>query len=194
MPRNQIDSFYTLTNTPLVPVNLIDARAFLRIDSDITTDDILISQLIKAAVDWGEGFTSKDFSLKKWTAFFDGLEATNSEPRPFLELRKSPVTAINTVKVSKAGTLEDNTDFFRKQLSGYDRLLFTTIPNIDIEVAYTFEVTFDSGFTANLPPTLKTAVLEHVSFLYENRADAPSEPPEQIKQLYRRHRITPGYA
>lgn len=195
MRHNQIDSFYTLTNSPSAPVDLADARAFLRIDDDLTEDNTLITDMILTAVEWGERYTLRDFSEKEWTGLFNSLESTNSERCAFIELRKSPITDITSVEISKAGVLSATTDFIRKQLDGFDRLLFTESVGIDTTVAYTFKVTFDSGFTTNLPATLKGAILKHVGFLYENRGDAGADVDEdELKQLYIKHRIMPGYA
>lgn len=183
--------FYELSNNPTVPVSLSDAKAFLRVDT--TADDALITYLIEASVEWGEGYCNRDFRVKDWIGYYSTLCLTNSEPYPFVELSKSPINSVDAVDISVNGLYTATTQFIRKRQNSYDRILFTGTPLLDDSVGYTFKVTFSSGYSS-LPNGLKTAILEHVSFLYENRADAPSEPPEQIKKLYHRFRNYAGYA
>lgn len=183
--------YYALTNTPTVPVSLSDAKSFLRVD--FTKDDSLITSLISSAVEWGERFTNSNFSQHDWEGFYEDVCFTNHEIYGFLPLERSPITAVTSVEVSTSGIFSAITDFIRKQRNSYDRILITQTQDIDDTVAYTYKVTFSSGY-ATLPDAIKTAILEHVAFLYENRADAPSDPPNQIKELYRPFRHVAGYA
>lgn len=184
-------SYYELQNTPAVAVSLSEAKAFLKID--FAKDDAVITDMIAAAVKWGEAYTGRDFSNKQWIAYFDDYCNDWSEPKPYLKLQRSPATIITSLEVSTAGVYATSTDFFRKQKSTFDCLLLTTTVTPDTTVAYTYKVTFESGYSS-LPDNIKQAILEHVSFLYENRGDAPSTPPAQVKNLYAPQKLVIGYA
>ena len=183
--------FFELQNTPDVPISLEDAKAYLRVDT--AKDDLVITDMIHAATEWGELYCSRDFSNKEWIGYFDELCVTNTEPAPFVSLNKSPVTSVASVEISSGGTLSATNNFIRKRRSSYDRLLFSDSVAIDDSVAYTIVVNFTSGYT-HLPYALRSCLLQHIAFLYENRGDAPSEPTEQIKDMYNEFRHIGGYA
>lgn len=192
--------FYELQNTPESVLSLSDAKAFLKIDADITKDDAIITAMIESATSWGEKYTNKDFRQKDWIASFEDVCYSKFEQYGFLELKKSPVTTVDSVELSADGVYSTFTGFVRKQRSSYDRLLITGSYNLDDSVAYSFRVTFSSGY-ANLPNPIIDAIKEHVAFLYENRGDAASAGglnsitvPKQIKMLYDQYRNRSGYA
>ena len=184
-------SYYGLQNVPTDPVSLSDAKDFLRID--FTKDDDIITDMIAAAVIWGQAYTQRDFSLHQWIGHYDRQCNDFSQSRPYLKVERSPLTTLTSVEVSSNGVYAATTDFVLKQRAGFDLVLLTANFPIDDTVAYTFRVTFESGY-ATLPENIKQAILEHVSFLYENRADAPTEPPQQVKNLYAKQKLVIGYA
>ena len=182
--------YYELTNTPTVPVSLSDAKDFLKVSH--TKEDDLIQGLIETAVSYGEKYTGRDFSIKTWNGFENDLCFTG-DALPFIELHRSPLVSIETIENSVDGAYVANADFIQKDRFGYSRLLLNgSYPSIDSSVAYTFKIGFTSGY-ATLPEELKTAVLEHINFLYENRGDVPSEHITQIRSLYKQYRIIPFY-
>lgn len=182
--------YYELTNTPLIPVSLSDAKDFLKVSH--TKEDDLIQGLIETAVVYGEKYTARDFSIKTWDCFTNDLCLTG-DALPFIELHRSPLVSIEAIENSVSGSYVANSNFIQKDRFGYSRLLLNgSYPSIDSAVAYTFKVSFTSGYST-LPEGLKTAVLEHINFLYENRGDVPSENISQIKALYKQYRIIPIY-
>lgn len=182
--------YYELTNTPTMPVSLDDAKAFLRVEH--AKEDALITSLIQSAVVYGELYTSRDFSTKTWDGFFNGL-CSGDDIFPYIELHRAPLQSIESVENSINGSYVAYSDFIEKKDSGYSRILFNgSIPSNDDTVAYNYKVSFTSGYST-LPDGLKTAILEHVSFLYENRGDVPSDMIKQIKSLYHQYRIIPLY-
>ena len=180
-----MSSYYELQNTITDPVSLADAKAYLRVD--FTKDDALITNMISTAIKWGEAYTARQFSNHQWIAYFD------SDESGCIKLQRSPLTTLTSVETSSDGAYSAYTDFILKQKSGYSDIILNTSVTLDDTVAYTFKVTFESGY-ADIPPMLKDAVLEHVSFLYENRADVPSAMPNQIKNLYNHYKLIPGFA
>lgn len=181
--------YYELTNTPTSPVSLSDAKEFLRISH--TKEDDLITGLIQSAVDYGELYTSRDFSTKTWDCF--ATDICYGDALPFIELHRSPLVSIESVENSVDGSYVSNTNFIQKNRSGYSRVLMTgALPSIDTSVAYNYKVSFTTGYST-IPEGLKTAVLEHINFMYENRGDVPSDAIKQIKQLYKQYRIIPLY-
>ena len=185
--------YYSLLNVPIVPISLNEAKSFLRVDN--TLEDSVITSMIEAAVEWGEGYTNLDFRPKNWEGFFSYLCESRQEPFPYIRLAKSPVSGTPTAEISIGGVYTANTDIIYKQYNSKSVVLFTGAAPTDSTVAYTHKITFSSGYAAgSLPAGIRNAVLEHISFLYENRGDAPSEPTSQIKQLYSRFRNVAGYA
>lgn len=183
--------FFELQNNPEIPITLTDAKDYLRVD--VTKDDAVIQDMINAVVEWGELYCNRDFRQKEWIGYFSDLCVTNSEDFPFISLNHSPVTSITSVEVSIGGVYVATNNYIRKRLSSYDRVLFNSSVAIDNDVAYTFRVAFNSGYT-NLPYGIRSCLMQHLAFLYENRGDAPSEPTEQIKQMYNEFRLIGGYA
>lgn len=181
--------YYELTNTPDSPVSLADAKLFLRIEHD--AEDALITSLIASAVDYGEKYTGRDFSVKTWDCYSSDI--CYGDALPYIELQRAPYVSIQGFNNSVDGSYVDNTNYIIKNKSGYARLLVTgELPNIDTSVAYNYKVSFTSGYST-IPDGIKTAILEHVNFLYENRGDVPSNGIKQIKQLYHQYRIIPIY-
>ena len=181
-------------------MDLSDVKEFLRIDSDMTAEDGLITSMIEAATVWGEKYTNTDFRQKDWIGSFVDVCYSRTETLPFLELKKSPVQSVTSVELASEGSYAAFTGFIRKQRSSYDRLLINESYSLDDSVAYSFRVSFSSGYT-NLPLAITEAVKEHIAFLYENRGDAASagglgsmSVPKQIKMMYDQFRNRSGYA
>lgn len=182
--------YYELKNTPDIPVSLSDAKDFLKVTH--SKEDALIQGLVESAISYGEKYTGRDFSIKTWDGFSEGLCLTG-DALPYVELMRSPLVSVENVYNSISGVYVENTDYIRKDKFGYSRILFKSpYPMVDDTVAYTFKIGFTSGYSI-LPEELKTVVLQHVNFLYENRGDVPSDNIKQINSIYRQYRIAPIY-
>jgi len=123
------------------PVTLQEVKDWCRID--VTDDDTLITSLITAARIMCENYANLSFIKRTVTAKIkNGLGGFVA---PY-----GPVISITSAKDS------DNAD----------------IADFDFDNAYDGRITvvYEAGYEA-LPQNLKTAVLNQISFLYENRGD-----------------------
>ena len=191
------NDYYNLSVAPDTdPITLAEARLFLKIRAAVTTDDALITELITTATQDGESYTNRNFVTRTWQGFFTGVQLSNCEPTPFIELRRSPLIAVSEVAIMESGSYVATTDYKLKEKSSFSRLLFyNQLATADAETPYPLRVTFTAGYGnfAVVPEKIKTAIKEHVNFLYENRGDVQAEGkeriPGQVTALYKRFKI-----
>ena len=169
---------YTITVPPAgQPVTLAEARAQLRIDSDLTSEDTLISDLISAAVMAGERKTGRLFAAQTVQYRFSTLWASNRVPYPYVDILRAPVNSVTAASVKSGGSDVDVLSSVELLASGgYPRVFYYsdaagTVP--DDETAFPYSLTFTAGY-ATIPGDIKTAILSHVAYLYENRGDVAS--------------------
>lgn len=188
------DDFYTVT-TPAVddPISLRDTKEFLRIDEAITEDDALIQALIKAVVIDGEKLTNRCFVTRTFLGEFQQLERSQFEEWPYLQIRRAPLISIASVKVvfDDSLTTVSTDDWQLKKSSAFSRVLFVDSLTLSIDdVPFPIQVTFDAGYgvAKDVPDDIKTALLQHVLYLYENRGDVQAEGkltmPAVTKAIY----------
>ena len=123
------------------PVTLQEAKDWCRID--VTDDDSLITSLITAARIMCEHYANLSFINRTVTAKIkNGLGCFNPPYGPLKEITSA------------------------KDSDGVD------IADFDFDCAYSGKITvvYTAGYEA-LPLNLKTAILNQISFLYENRGD-----------------------
>lgn len=178
-------SFYeVITPAANNPVSLAEAKAFLRVEHSV--DDTIITALISAATLQGEkccggrAFVERDFK-----AYFGGI--CDSSPYPFIEIARSPLMTLTSIKVMSGGSLTDVSvsDYELQKRSDFSRILFFTLPIPDTDVAYPYEVEFTAGYgdETKVPEDIKTAIKEHVNFLYENRGDVSAINEENMPAI-----------
>ena len=133
------------------PVTLSEAKDFCKID--ISTDDAILTELIAAAREMCEDFTNIGFVPHN-------LVATLNNSNGDILLPYGPTIEITEVKNADGDILNLNDDY---TLSGN---LFKSLktPKSDGLV-----VTYTSGYEV-LPKRLKTALLNTVYYLWDNRA------------------------
>ncbi len=137
------------SSAPVEPVTLQEAKEFCRID--ISTDDDLITELITAAREICESFTNIGFiSQERLVVLNNG---NGGQLLPY-----GPVGEISEVKIDNEILSSDE-----YEIAGNDfkRLLTPLDENIT--------VTYTSGYEV-LPKKLKTALLNAIYYLYDNRA------------------------
>jgi uncharacterized phiE125 gp8 family phage protein len=106
------------TQAPAVePIVLADAKNFLRLDSDLTADDTLITLLISAARRYAESYTGRSFITQKWKLVLDSFPGwslmgmpygtTYSHPKQAVIFEKGPVQSVDSiVYVDMAGVTQ----------------------------------------------------------------------------------------
>lgn len=175
-------------------IRLIEAKDYLKIDDDITKDDILIDQLIISVTDLIEKYTNRILLPTTITGHFANLVRTEFEAHPFLQIRRAPLTSVVSVKGMVDSVLTDipTTDYFLKETATYSRILFSTAPSVDTDLAYPLQVSFVAGYSP-VPDALKVGLKEWISFLYFNRGDVIPEGkelmPSVVEAILTKYRI-----
>ena len=137
------------SSTPTEPVTLTEAKDFCRIDID--TDDDLIEELITAARLMCESFTNIGFIEQERIVILNN--GNGSVLLPY-----GPVGTISEVVVNDEILSSDEYVVSGNQ---FKRLISPQDESISI--------TYESGYT-ELPKNLKTALLNQIFYLYDNRA------------------------
>jgi len=133
------------------PVTLTEAKNFCKID--ISTDDDLINILITAARQMCEAYTGVGFVEHNAVVVLNNLNGD-------IYIPYGPMIAINSVVNDQGTTLVLDTDY---TLGGNEFNRLRTPHSNNITIDYT------TGYTT-LPDVLKTAVLNQVYYLYDNRS------------------------
>ena len=76
---------YELSDGGDLPINLKEAKDYLKIDGG--TDNQVIQDLLATAVQFGEGYTGRDFRVNTWLLYVDCFEDR-------ILLRKTQVASI----------------------------------------------------------------------------------------------------
>jgi uncharacterized phiE125 gp8 family phage protein len=152
------------------PVTLTEAKNFCKID--ISTDDDLINILITAARQMCEAYTGVGFVEHNVLAVLNNMNGD-------IYIPYGPMIAINSVENDSDTVLVLDLDY---TLGGneFKRLRTPLANNITID--------YSTGYTT-LPEALKTALLNQVYYLYDNRAvatDDISPIAKIILNLYKR--------
>lgn len=171
----QQDDFYVLTTAAAnEPIRLLEARNFTKKEDD--SEDIFLRSLIKTARSSAEFFTGRSFVQRTFTGKFGGLVQTSLEARSFVQLNRSPLISVTSVKVLNDGSLVDvdSADYFLKESDQYSRVLFITPPTVDDDVPYPLEIEFVVGYDP-IPEDILSAMKAHIMFLFENRGDVVPE-------------------
>lgn len=160
------------------PVSLSEVKSWLRVRVD--NDDTLIESLINTAVLFGEKYTGRLFANRVVQGYFGGLDASNMENTYFIQVRRSPLSALSAVEVYSDGSYQAFTDYKLRIMSSYSRILFPngiSDANPDTDEVFPIRVVFDAGYGTqeDVPADIKTALKAHISFMYENRGDVIAE-------------------
>jgi uncharacterized phiE125 gp8 family phage protein len=146
------------------PVTLTEAKNFCKID--ISTDDDLINVLITAARQMCEAYTGVGFVEHNAVAV---LNNSNGD----IYIPYGPMIAINSVEDDNGRVLVLDLDY---TLGGNEFKRLRTPHSNNITIDYT------TGYTT-LPEVLKTALLNQVYYLYDNRAVATDDISPIAKTL-----------
>ena len=170
-----------ITPPAIEPVSLETAKAFLRVDG--TTEDALITLLIKAAREKGEQLARRAFitqtleiSLDTWP---DKCEM--DVPRP-------PLRSITSVKYidfdDLEHTVEPSTYYVVSQYEPAE-LVIKTLPGEALRREGAITIRFIAGYgdaAADVPERIKSAIQSLVAHWYENRES--QNVPNDIKQAF----------
>lgn len=191
------------------PVTLDEVKAWLRLDGD--DEDDTLESLITAARQSAEEYLRRSLITQEWKLtldlcsdrepWWDGVrEGAISSlygglPRT-IPLPKGPAKSL--ISVVTYDLTNTNSTFassnYRVDASG-DRLLlnYGAVWPSSIRPQAGVEITYVAGYGAAdaVPKPIKTAILTHVAFLYEQRGgcDDPASLPTTVQSLLGRYRI-----
>jgi uncharacterized phiE125 gp8 family phage protein len=166
------------------PVTLTEAKLYLRVDH--TTDDNLITSLIKAAREKGEELSRRAFITQTWEM------SLNSWPDDFrLRVYRPPLQSITSVKYTDRDNQERTwTDYDTDIASEPGTIIFNTLPGANLRTSGAITVRFVAGYgssASNVPERIKAAILALVAHWYENRESL--DVPAGIKAAFINERV-----
>jgi uncharacterized phiE125 gp8 family phage protein len=161
---------YELKTPGVMPVTLAEAKAHMKVTSD--EDDDLITALIEAVTQWAEAYTGRDSRENVWTLTIDEFEDR-------IELRRSPVASITSVKYIVSGspvTISSSVYYLKKGHQWSEILLQEdqTWPTDLDEIEAGIEIEFKTEAPRHLG-RMKAGMLQHIALLYENRGDCDAD-------------------
>lgn len=152
------------------PVTLSEAKAQCRVD--ISTDDTLITSYISAARRLCERINWRAFMTQTLEVWFDAWPSTDS-----IRLPRPPLQSVTYIKYydedSVVATLSSST-YFVDTISERGRIVLNTDqswPSVTLRPANGVVVRYVAGWAsaADVPETIKQAILLVVGHWYENR-------------------------
>lgn len=191
-----IQDYYVINTIPATePITLSEAKEHLRIESTETDNDSYITRLITTARKNGEKSCNRTFINTTWECYFCGLDTSNVESYPFIQIRKAPLSSISSVELNLDSTYTPTTDYIIKNTSAFPRLIFQNGAEYDdTGIIYPIKVTGVFGYSAiadGVPEDIRHAMLANIAYLYENRGDTISEGkiamPLETKLIYKLH-------
>jgi len=190
------------------PLTLTEAKAHLRVDH--TDDDILISALIAASRGYCEQWTARAFITQTWELMIDEFPEDGDIMIPM-----PPLQSVTSVKYDDGDGVEQTlsaTDYDVDNVSqpgwvvsatsGWPTSTFDGINSVRVRFVAGYEPGTDSpiDLAANVPQSIRAAILLHVGQLYENREDiivgavVNKMPTGGIEHLLRQYRVALGMA
>lgn len=190
-----------VTPPALEPVDLVEAKAHLRVDG--TQDDALITSLITAARQIAENLLGRAFMTQTLRLLSD------SAPDRVFELPRAPLQSVTHIKVYDDADTASVLDASLYQVDSASARISLRSSAVwpDIGRALNgFEVQYVAGYgdsASTVPMALRRGLLAHVAHLYMNRGDgltregvseAMTAIPREALVLYAPYRILPGVA
>lgn len=155
MKYNAVLEAKEVESTPTEPVTLQEAKDWCKIE--VSDDDTLIEELIVSARKQCEGFLCISLVDKTVSAVLNNSLGN-------IELPYGPIKTITSITDSEGTVLVANDTY---KLRGFEFKKLESPCNEYLEAVYT------TGYTT-IPDNFKTAVLQQIAFLYENRGDTPA--------------------
>ena len=171
------------------PVLLADAKNHLRVDTDITQDDVLIAMLIGAARRYAEMYCNRSFITQQWRLVLDSFPGPSKYGVPFgtpyslpahaILLERGTVRSIDSIVYTAMDGTEatmPDTDWIADLSGGLARLTprFGKIWPIPLPQIGAVKVNFTAGYgnePTDVPEGIRHWILLRVSSLYENREE-----------------------
>lgn len=185
---------YIVTAQPVTqPISLSDVKDHLRLDKSESYDDNYLESLMESATLYCQNYTSRLLTRQTVETYRDNFGDS-------LTVRKSPVQSITKIEYLSEGIWEtvDTSVYYLTVSSGFPEICLNTDKawpvSIDTrEQAIKITILCGYGVTGeSVPESLKTGLLQHIAFLFENKGDSDvSESlPLTSKMIYDQYKIT----
>lgn len=189
------------------PVTLSEAKAHLRVDH--TEEDALISALIQASRIYCEQFTARAFITQTWELVLDTF------PTSEIQIPLPPLQSVTSVKYDGGDGVEVTlaTDQYEVDTvnqpgwivpvtTGWPTSVWEGINSVRVRYVAGYDPGTDSpiDLAANVPQSLKAAMLLYIGQLYDQREDivvgtvVNRVPTGGIEHLLRQFRVALGMA
>lgn len=155
-----------------MPLTVNEVKEHLKLNVDETAQDALLKILIRAATEFAERYTKRDFITRTYETFRDSFAGR-------LELRRNPIQSITKVEYLKSGTLTTVSSdvYFLISSNSYPHIALETgqVWPTDIDLREeVVKITFDAGYgntLSSVPDSLREGLLQHIAAMYANRGD-----------------------
>ncbi|MEI9995697.1 MAG: head-tail connector protein [Rhizomicrobium sp.] len=169
------------------PVTLARAKAHLKVDT--ADDDALIGALITAARARAEWHTGRALVTQGWTLHLDAWPCSG-----IVEIPLPPLQGVSAVTLYARDDTPSVLDLARYTVdaaSAPARLALTAAPPAGLRPLNGIAIAFTAGYgdADAVPALLQEAILALVTFLYENRGEAPAELPPACLALLAPFRV-----
>jgi len=182
-----LDYNLTLITPPAIePVNLVDAKAYLKIDNENDTiEDAYVSSLIIAAREYCESFQNRAYITQTWEMGLPGFPFSRSNPLngdkrgSIIEIPKGKLQTINSITYKDASgvvtTLTPEVDYAVSNRGILGRVCPPFGKIFPLVILYPLDpvvVKFTCGYgedATDVPTRTKQAMLLLISHWYENR-------------------------
>jgi uncharacterized phiE125 gp8 family phage protein len=181
-----------LTPPAAEPVTLAEVKAHLRLDA--ADEDALLAGLMRAAREHLEGETGLALIARTFRLYLDDWPAAR-----VIQIARGPVQTIETVTVYDAAGMPVEADTAGYVLDGTARPARLVLPQrpSTTRAVNGIEIDFTAGFGesgADVPDTLKRALLLHVAAMFELRGvlsldDQPGAVPQGYDRLIAPYRM-----
>lgn len=179
-------SLRLITPPAAEPVSVETAKLFLRVDD--TSDDTLITSLIKAAREKGEELSRRAFITQTWDVTMDDWPQALE-----MELLRPPLQSVTSVKYIDIDDVEhtvDSSTYYAVTKSEPGKLVFKSLEGSSLRREGAVTVRFVAGYgnaASDVPERIKSAILSLVAYWYENRES--QSVPNDIKQAFVSQRV-----
>lgn len=186
--------FSVSTPPGVEPVSLAELKAHLRVDG--SAEDDLITSQGKAAREWVEAVTGKQFVEATLVDVYDGFPCAG---RPIL-LSRSPVTAISGIIYTDTAGDPQSWTGYQSDLVGEPARIFPAYgevyPSARGGDVNSVSVTYTAGYSSDasdVPDSIKAAIKLLVGHWYEHRMAATPEnlsaAPLAVQHLIAPYRV-----
>lgn len=149
------------------PVTLAEAKSWLRVE--VTDDDVLIINLIRAARIKAEAETCRAFITQTWDLKADKFADSIALPMPPYQ----SITSVKYIDTDGAEQTVASTDYTTTEKSGITYLVLaydkTWPATRDMHDAVTIRFIAGYGLAVAVPELIKSAIKTMVADMYENR-------------------------